>query len=203
MLRSFLPERVVFEPSCAFIVLALLAMGDAYSCLLFFLACFIHECGHLLCSGLCRRRIRSLSLSASGAKIALAGNLGSYKKDIAVALSGSAANFLTCVLMRAFLPVFGKAEVFFFFSNLLLGAVNLLWVGELDGAVALESALCAFFDPIKAEGLMRITGALGIVILLLLGVGVMVITGGNFSLLLLWLGIMAKNKKDRQSGLFR
>ena len=151
MLKAFIPERLRIEASSLFIILSLLAVGDVLNCLLLFLACFIHESGHLVCAGLCQRRIKELSISASGAKISLAGNLGSYKKDIAIALSGSAANFLTCILMRALPLGFGKGEVFFFFCNLLLGLLNLVCVGELDGTVLAESALYSAFEPHKAS----------------------------------------------------
>jgi Zn-dependent protease len=203
LLKAFIPERLNVETSSFFIIAVLLAMGDARNCFLLFLACLIHESGHLLCAGLCQRRIKELSISASGAKISLAGNLGSYKKDIAIALSGSAANFFTCVMMRLFIGEFTKAQVFFFFCNLLLGLCNLICAGDLDGAVATESVLYYCLEADVAARAFGILQGIGAFLLLALGMGVMALTGGNFSVLFLWLGILIKNKKDRKSGLFR
>ena len=152
---------------------ALDADGTALLCLF---ASFLHEGGHSLALCLCGRRPRDLALGVGGIRLVPDPRPVSYRRQIAVLLSGPAVNLLSAAVLALFrcppLPVA---------VHLLLGGFNLLPVEALDGGQALRCLLAARGEERRAQRMVR---ALSATVLLPLAAGgfFLLIREGNFTL---------------------
>lgn len=123
-------------------------------------ACIIHELGHCLTAVILSVKLNSLKLWAGGANIELKSKIISYKKELAVLISGPAFN----LLFSAVYMLEGMRDT----ANihLMLGFFNLLPFSSLDGGGIIRD----FFNYNEKNGLLiQKTAAvlLGVFIILL------------------------------------
>ena len=131
--------------------------------------CALHELGHL----------------------AAIWGLGGYPGELAAALAGPAAN-----LAAAWLCCRAEGGALFAGLNLALGCFNLLPVGRLDGGRALHCLLSMSIGPAAEEAEAVLDRVL---IAFLLALGVLLIGwGGSFTLLLVALWLLAKEKEGKK-----
>ncbi|MCM1133769.1 MAG: M50 family metallopeptidase [Ruminococcus flavefaciens] len=98
----------------------------------FYIACILHEAGHITALKLLGGELKSIVLSWSGIKMS-ASPCSSLKEGIFVLLSGPAVNIVLYIVLTAcgikgFLPLFNLAE----------GLFNLLPYSMLDGGAVLN-----------------------------------------------------------------
>ena len=137
--------------------------------------CALHELGHL---------------AAVGAEIQMERPM-SYPGELAAALAGPAAN-----LAAAWLCCRAEGGALFAGLNLALGCFNLLPVGRLDGGRALHCLLSMSIGPAAEEAEAVLDRVL---IAFLLALGVLLIGwGGSFTLLLVALWLLAKEKEGKK-----
>ncbi len=116
-----------------------------------------HEAGHLAAMGWVKSRPKELRFTPFGVELVRAGEEGgSYRQDMAVSLSGPAANLLLCALCF----LLGWRDSLFFQGNLLLAAMNLLPIESLDGGQAMYSALCPRLGPKRAGWTVQVVSFL-------------------------------------------
>ena len=121
-----------------FAVAALVAVrGGALYFLLLFLACLLHELGHLAMLLLFHRHVQTVSLCGAGALFVPSAACGAYWQDILVSLAGPAVNLL---LGTAFL--WGDRGSVSGMLHLGLGLFNLLPYARLDGGAVCRSGFC-------------------------------------------------------------
>jgi stage IV sporulation protein FB len=150
------------------------------------LCAVIHECGHIIMLRILKAPVEKISFRLFGIGIVLKKGMAlSYGQEIAVALAGGTANFITCIpayilFHNKLFP--GQSGAIFAFS-LLLGIFNLLPIGSLDGGRALEAALCRKMSCGLAGKIVNIVSAIFIVPLTAAGVYVIIQTGYNISLI--------------------
>lgn len=126
-----------------FAVAALVAVrGGALYFLLLFLACLLHELGHLAMLLLFHRHVQTVSLCGAGALFVPSAACGAYWQDILVSLAGPAVNLL---LGTAFL--WGDRGSVSGMLHLGLGLFNLLpyadWTaGQFAAVCFLSAAAC-------------------------------------------------------------
>ena len=184
------------EISSGFLVLlaALIYFGAGDMPLLAFLACALHELGHLLVIVAMGGRVEKFRLTIVGAEMQLDGRLPlSYPKELCCTLAGPMANLGMAFLASALnLPLWAG-------MNLVLGCFHLLPILPLDGGRAFAFLCCLFSG---ADWAARWSARLGrFLSVLLLGAGVVlsIATGGNITLLVLGLWIF--NAFGREKGL--
>ena len=115
----------------------------------------------------------------------------SYPGELAAALAGPAAN-----LAAAWLCCRAEGGALFAGLNLALGCFNLLPVGRLDGGRALHCLLSMSIGPAAEEAEAVLDRVL---IAFLLALGVLLIGwGGSFTLLLVALWLLAKEKEGKK-----
>ena len=125
------------------------------------MAILLHELGHLIAAWACRVRIEALSLDVLGARLCTAGLL-SYGQEWLVAAGGPVASGLAAALA---LPLWASrgypAEgmlCLFVGASAVLGGLNLLPVGTLDGGRMLYCALASLAGERFASAILRVTG---------------------------------------------
>ena len=134
--------------------------------------------------------MRRLRLTAVGAEIQMERPM-SYPGELAAALAGPAAN-----LAAAWLCCRAEGGALFAGLNLALGCFNLLPVGRLDGGRALHCLLSMSIGPAAEEAEAVLDRVL---IAFLLALGVLLIGwGGSFTLLLVALWLLAKEKEGKK-----
>ena len=155
--------------------------GTSFLCAL---ACVLHEAGHLavmLVEGKLPERI-----TFYGGGIAISGGSDSFP----AAAAGVAVN-LTLFLLFGLIPWESRTVRLFGVINLLIAAVNLLPIGELDGRLMLDKALTRAFPAEKAVRLSELCEK--VVLLLVLPAAVTLVLSGllNFSAVIFLVYIFA------------
>ncbi|MCD7728182.1 MAG: hypothetical protein LUH57_07555 [Ruminococcus sp.] len=95
------------------------------------LSSLLHECGHIVAMKVSGVKIKELRLYGGGAKISAENGFISVKRELFIAFSGVAVNLILCVLFYKLFPLV-------FAVNLSILIFNLLPIGTLDGARALD-----------------------------------------------------------------
>ena len=130
--------------------------------LLLFLACLLHELGHLAMLLLFHRHVQTVSLCGAGALFVPSAACGAYWQDILVSLAGPAVNLL---LGTAFL--WGDRGSVSGMLHLGLGLFNLLPYARLDGGAVCRSvfSVCGCL-PEQTE---RLQNGIAVLLTVLLG----------------------------------
>lgn len=152
-----------------------------------FISAFCHEAGHIFT--MCRLNLKPEKIKISLFDIKILDknrNLCSYNANLAVVLSGSAANFLLFII-AVILFLFIKAEILLRFSavNLFTGMFNLLPVSNLDGGQALYLLLIRRFSEKTTDRIIDFLTVLLILPTAVIGFIVLFRSKYNFSLLLI------------------
>jgi stage IV sporulation protein FB len=147
----------------------------------------LHESGHFAALWLYRAPVEEVSFKSFGVNIRLAKKTRlSYRQELAVALSGCAANIIFCLISLAFYKAgfFVNKTQPLFYMNLILCTFNLLPIGPLDGGRALELFLSGHIQYDATRNIVDAVSIILIVPLAFLGIYLLTKTGYNFSLML-------------------
>ena len=140
-----------------------------------FLACAVHEVGHLLAIRALGGRVEELRLTGLGA-VMVSGRVLSYREECLVALAGPVASFLLTLGLAPFCPTLAGV-------SLVLGLFNFLPLSPLDGGRILGVAVSQMAGPDRGEGVCRLVSRFLAFALAALGLWVLT-QGGSFTLLL-------------------
>ncbi|MEG0770448.1 MAG: site-2 protease family protein [Clostridia bacterium] len=146
-----------------------------------------HEMGHILAIYLSKGKISKIHILPFGAQITIFNKENiSYKKEIIISASGVLVNFIL-LLISVFLNYYFDMQILLFmsFCNLSLMLINLVPIYPLDGGRILYAFLLLKLDIVKATLFSDILSLIFLVLLLSLGIYVFIVTGYNFSLLLI------------------
>ena len=148
------------------------------------LSAIIHECGHFFMAGWLHIPIRSLHISILGAQIQLSDPLLTYRKEWLLCATGplfSGLGALCGVLLSKTSSGISFWNEFCGIS-FVLGAINLLPIGWLDGG-RMHRALCyQLLSPTIARGAVRIVSFLCFLLLWMTSVYMMLRFGNSLSL---------------------
>ena len=155
-------------------------------------AVLIHELGHVAVALGMGVRIRGVRLDLLGARLELGGIL-SYGRECGIAAGGPLANILTVALLYP-IPTFQENEggALFLGASLILGCVNLLPVGTLDGGRILRCALAWMAGDRAAEGVLRWTTGACLAFLWMVAVYALLRKGQMLSLFAFSLCLLAR-----------
>ena len=126
-------------------------------------AALLHEVGHLIAAWGAGVRVRGVALDLLGARMALSG-APSYGQEFLVAAGGPFVSLVGGVLTFPWAARACEEAMVVCGASLLLGAVNLLPVGTLDGGRMLRCAVATLWGDRAAVGALRWTtgGCLGL-----------------------------------------
>ncbi len=166
-----------FAPSGLFLLL--FAMPHIYAFSVISTVC-LHEAGHLIAALLFGKRPESIKLMPTGISIGLSPSF-SYIEELTIVAAGPLMN----LLYIAIAPLF-PSEVASTVTtvSLVLGVLNLLPIGDFDGARMLGAVLSLLFTHEIAEGILQISTALTLCILWILSLYIFFYSGVNLTLLL-------------------
>lgn len=160
-----------------FSILCILIIEPTLYLLLFFLAAFLHEIGHIIVMAVFSVRIREIVFLPFGIDIIREKGLLSYKKEIAVSLAGGLFNL---IIFAAFVS-FGETLCFFAWCNFIYAVFNLMPVTGLDGGAALYSALAFSIGEESAGTVMRRVSFIFCILVWMVGIYILLVLNGNFS----------------------
>lgn len=182
----FITDRVSVSIYFAVFIACVLAL-DSSGLAAFALFCaLIHECGHIAVLHLLKIPVKKISFRLFGIEIICKpGTVLGYRREIALALAGCAANLLACLpaALLLYLQIFPRQSGEILLLNLMLCLFNLLPIGPLDGGRALEAALCQKMRCETAEKAVTVLSFFFIIPLVCAGVYLVIKTGYNLSLI--------------------
>lgn len=139
-------------------------------------AVLVHELGHLLFLRFSGKKIGRIELGISGLTI-ISDGINSYRTQFWVSLAGPLFSVIFFLLFRS---VFPTASLL----SLLLGAVNLLPLSELDGYGIMSAVLFSKFSLTAAERVLTVCDVLSLGVLCTVSVFSLVVTRCNVSALI-------------------
>ncbi len=159
-------------------------------------AALIHELGHLSVMLLLGVKVSEVEITFFGAEIRAKRLSHSTAANIAVFAAGAAANILSAVIVYS-LPSPPFEALFFAGASISLAVINLLPIRTLDGGCITEAAIIAVM-PQYAAVIIDIISSLTLGILWLTAVYLLLISGGNLSLMLFCMYLFATLAFDRE-----
>ena len=171
----FVGLLIVFDRS----LLSLLALSAA----------LIHELGHLTVMLLLGVKISEVEITFFGAEIRSKKPAYNVLGNIAVFAAGAAANIFSAVIIYT-LPSPPFEALFFAGASLSLAVINLLPIRTLDGGCIIEAAM-VFVLPRYAPMILDVISSLTLGLLWLMAVYLLLVSGGNLSLMLFCMYLFA------------
>jgi len=156
-----------------------------------FLACVLHELGHLAALHLLGIHVCRVRVTVFGARMELCGG-ASYPRELAAAAAGPLVNLVLayaccrCAPLRLFAG-----------ANLALAAFNLLPVGELDGGRILDCLLHLLCPDRTAARMRAAVGVLCGAVFLSCALTA-ALTGGNATLCLVCLWLFTRQGEEKR-----
>ena len=118
-------------------------------------ALFVHEAAHFLTAAALGAPLSSVRIGAWGVRTAFDYSAVSACREIAVLVSGPAANIASALALIKTPLTDVPGGVYFVLTSFALGAVNLLPIGGLDGGATLSAAVGRFVLPDRAWRICR------------------------------------------------
>lgn len=127
-----------------------------------FIACILHESGHIISYLIIKKRPENISFEATGIALTKPSDLISFKKELFIISAGCFVNFALFLIFYRINPVFSL-------SNLTICFFNLLPILSLDGGKIIYTLLCLHLSPYTSEKIVKIISVLTVTPLILLG----------------------------------
>lgn len=160
-------------PALVTVLLLCQPKGPALACIL---GSVVHECGHLLMMWVVGLPPEDCTLGAFGMRLSLGARLPGYGRNLLVSAAGPMANGVAaCILYLLDKPTAVAV-------HLLLMGLNLLPVSGLDGGEMLRCILCLSGHPDGVGAVLRVTSAVTLVPLAVIGVWLFWQGQGNVTL---------------------
>lgn len=185
------------------VLLAALLFLDVQNIVLWaLLACLLHELGHYAAIRALRGHVASLRLSVVGAEMTPArARMFSYREELFIVIAGPLASLLAagCSVLLA---RYSGAQALYLFCgiNVLLGLFNLLPVMPLDGGRIARILVMQAVGEAAAEQTCAAVTLVCSVLLLFFGI-YLLHQGGNFTLILTALWLLAGREQNLRGGL--
>ena len=183
-------KKIKIHIICLFLLLLFASINFSVYMIILFSCVFIHEMGHILFIKLSRLHILSIEILPFGINILTDKNrLTAYKTDMIIALSGPCVNIICSAFILAIIKIIGYDSVLFFafLTNILYAIINLFPVKNLDGGRVLENLLKIIIPENLAlsYAIFSIISAVSLGILSIFALFILMVTGYNFTLILL------------------
>ena len=171
---------------CVFLILLFFYINFSIYALIILACILIHELGHIILIKLHKYKILDVEITPCGINIIING-LAPYKTDILIALGGPVFNIIAAGLIFLLIQGAGNSSIltFAFLTNIIYAALNLFPVASLDGGRVLACILKIYFPETIARNIFAVISAVFLIILSICALFILMLTGYNFSLVLL------------------
>lgn len=180
-------KKIKIHIICLFLILLFAYINFSFYMLILFLCIFIHEAGHIIFVKINGLDILGVEILPFGINISTDSRLTAYKTDIMIALSGPCANLICSAGIFLMIKISGYDSMLFFsfLTNIIYAAVNLFPVKSLDGGKVMEIVLKMILPENLSHIVFSAISAVFLGILSVLAFFVLMVTGYNFTLILL------------------
>lgn len=153
----------------------------------------LHEMGHIYAAKLIGVNFSEFTLSVFGAALRPENTLFSYADEIFVCIGGPFINFITFTLLIPLFFITSSSFILYVaLSSLMLGALNLIPVKDMDGGRILLALLCLILSPSRAHKILTAISFFSIVILWFFSVYLMLIASFGLSSFVFSLTLFSK-----------
>lgn len=191
--------KIKILPSALLLFIGLFLSEHKETSILLLLCAIIHELGHILLAAILKIRIKELRISISGAKIIPYSCIHSYIDEILLCLGGPLANIITFALMLPSFKIPDSANImaldthsYIALLSILISAINLLPIKNLDGGRILFCLLSLFFGEKAGYIAIRISTFTFSLILWMFSVYLLILSHGGISFFTFSLCMMIK-----------
>ena len=173
--------------------------GHIYELIISYAIMFLHECAHLTAAACIGLRVSHIAFYPFGVNLKLKNKMvDGIADEIILYAAGPAAN----VLMACIYIIFGERGnyygEFFYRSNIMLFAINMLPAPPLDGGCILKKIFSYYIGEKAAHKILRCMGIISGFALTAAGAYVVYMTGYNYSVLLLSVFMLGNVFTQRQ-----
>ena len=171
---------------CVFLILIFFYINFSVYALIILACIVIHEFGHIIFIKSSGFKILNVEITPCGVNIIING-LAPYKTDILIAVGGPFLNIIFALLIFLIIQGAGNSSLlmFAFLTNIIYAALNLFPVASLDGGRVLACILKIYLPENIARNIFAAISAVFLVILSICALFILMLTGYNFSLVLL------------------
>lgn len=159
----------------------------------------VHEIGHIIAIYIVGAGSFRVRLSFQGINLIYDAKLRSYGSDAFVAFCGPFLNLLLFIIFYLYFKSNPLNESYAYISaiNFALALINLLPIFPLDGYTIFKSFLMVSSDYSTAMKISNGVSKFFLFLLLLAGIVILLLSGYNLSLLLIWLCLFIENRSGR------
>lgn len=164
----------------------MIAVDTSGYTLLALLCVLIHECGHIFMLVRYKVPVEKISLRIFGISIVTGNTIKlRSKQELIIALAGCGANLMTVIICETlrFFGVFKEQCLVASAFSIIIGGMNLLPIGSLDGSRVLEIILLRKLPPDRVNLIINITSAVFLIPLASLGILLLFKSSFNISLI--------------------
>ncbi len=173
--------KVRVHATTALLISCLVVLDGTFMALVPIGAALFHELGHIFVMKLLGVGAREIEVTLFGAEIRSVPRMLSTAGEVAVYSAGAAANIVTAGAVYFLFS--GEWVTLFIICSLSLAVFNLLPIKTLDGGCLFE-AVCRRVIPNVADRVTSAVSSATLLVLWLLAVYLLLICGGNVSLML-------------------
>ena len=179
-------KSVKINIACVFLILLFVYINFSMYALIILACIIIHELGHIILIKLAGFRILNIEIAPCGVNIIING-IAPYRTDILIAVGGPAFNIVAASITLIVIQGAGNstALMFVFLTNIIYAALNLFPVTSLDGGRILACVLKIYMPESSARTVFAVISGIFLVLLSLCALFILMLTGYNFSLVLL------------------
>ncbi len=154
-----------------------------------------HELGHILALRLCGVRIERIYVRCIGFRADYNGMWLGYKGELLAAAAGPAVTLVLAAASAAIGNIFSLEAAYFVAGvNLLILIFNILPIRPLDGGQILNTAVTILSGTDKAERVSAVCDRITAALMFIAGTVLLIISGGNFTLLLITIFVVKSRK---------
>lgn len=157
-----------------------LIIDESGLCAAALFCCVIHEVGHIICLFILGEKPKLIELSFYGVRLERNNDCMSVSRNIAVYLSGPAANFILSGILFLFAGIYGIKTMAV--TSACVGIFNMLPCIPLDGGNLLNVFLMRFIDEEKCRKICFFVSLIVLLPMLFAGF-LLLIKNGNLTLL--------------------
>ena len=187
MKRKF---RIAIKPPTVIFFVLLVLLDQSTLSLIPILAALCHEFGHVAMMCAVGMKVREVEITVFGAEIRTPPSEHGTLASVAVYAAGGAANIVSAIAVTL-LPLKNTHTEFFAACSLCLAIINLLPIRSLDGGCILEAILIRL-APTCAYSAVSAVSAVVLMMLWLAAVYLLLVCGGNLSLMLFCMYLFAQ-----------
>jgi len=196
--------RIKIHPTFPLVIFAGIFLEFFGMLIMVYIVAFLHEMAHIFVAGVLKVKVGAIEIMPFGITMRLESSyIKEPAKEIMISLAGPLSNFIMMAIAGSLLDTgLASKELleFFIMINISMMVLNLMPIIPLDGGRALRGTLTIKKGFVKAYNFVMQITKIFAVIVILSGLAVLIISGFNFSLILIGAFLVSGVISEKRAG---